>query len=121
MEGKENSYTENPYKERNDKLNQQFDDLYIDQKIQLPLSMINPIISDDFKYSYTEGPIEVFRGGREGKILIHDGNHRYFKIVRDLFLENLEENDNLENINLDEIFIEVKKVYPAGNEWLLKK
>lgn len=90
----------------------QYDELIIGDCMELPLSMIKPIIIDDFTQSQTEGPIEVFKN-RSGTIYIDDGNHRYFDYIKKLYIEN-----GYKEPNLDNFLILVKKVYPV-NSWML--
>lgn len=89
----------------------QYDDLTVGDYMELPLSLIKPIITDDYTSPHTEGPIEVFKN-RSGIIYIDDGNHRYFNYVNKLFIEN-----GYKNPDLSQHFITVRKVYPV-NSWM---
>jgi len=49
----------------------------LDNMVIIPLEQIQATQSDDFLYPDTDVPIQVFRD--QGRFLIKDGNHRYYR------------------------------------------
>ncbi len=92
-----------------------FNKLPFNGHMQLPMSMLSPIIIDDFKSSETEGPIQVF--AKKDIIYIDDGNHRFFERKRELLIQN-----DYKDPDWSKFFMEVVKVDPekAINSWMLK-
>ena len=99
----------------NPNISEQFDKLPFNSHIELPMSMLTPITIDDYKEAKTIGPLNVFR--KNNKIYIDDGNHRFFKKVRELLAEN-----NYKEPDLNKTTMEVKKIDPtkAINSWMLE-
>lgn len=91
--------------------NIQFDKTPIGGIVELPISLLNPIIIDDYTASHASGPIEVYRSSKSGEINIDDGNHRYFDRKRKILIEN-----NYQKPNFDAEMMAVRKVIPEI-EW----
>jgi len=51
------------------------------ENIELNLSDIHPSQPDDGNYSSSDGPVSVFFD--RGKLIIKDGNHRYYRDLQD--------------------------------------
>ena len=92
---------------------ERFNELPFNGQMEFPMSMLTPIISDDYKQSETKGPLSVFIKG--DKYYIDDGNHRFFEVKRKLSSQN-----DYKESDLNKFFIPIKKIDPqkAINRWM---
>ena len=113
MEGKENNI--DIIDQQIEKLDKDFDNLPIGEKMTLKFSMLHPIDGDDFKKAQSQGPLEVARNKENKKIMIDDGNHRYHEMKRDILMKN-----DYKEPDWREVEVDVIKVYPT-NTWIIKQ
>lgn len=98
--------------------NEKFNNLPFNGFMKMPLSMLTPIIVDDYKSSETGGAIEIFKDEKRNIYYINDGNHRYFNEKRKI--EKLA-HENSQKPDLNKTMIEIKKIDPqkTANKYLL--
>jgi len=90
---------------------QKFDELCVGGTIELPISLLTPIIPDEMTSSYSSGYIEVYRSSKSNNITIDDGNHRFYKNKREKIAKN-----NFQQPDWDLEVMIVRKVIPEI-EW----
>ncbi len=91
-----------------------FAELPVGDLMELPLALLHPIIPNDWLQSHSVGPLEVYLSSNSGQILIDDGNHRYYDILRKLMVTN--DFEAVDPSTLVDVMVLVRKVIPEI-EW----
>ena len=95
----------------------QFKELPFNYHMKIPMSILTPIATDDYKESKTDGPLVVFYKEKNNTIFIDDGNHRYFDKKNEISRVQ----NNYEDPDLSKEMILIQKIDPqeAINKWIL--